>query len=162
MKVLNIHQRTISQPLSVVATLIDTLSSKEDMIWPKEKWPSMRLKEGLKIGSKGGHGPIRYWVKHYEPGKKIDFEFTKPSGFKGVHTLELKEISSQKTGIKHTIEMKTNGLATFTWVFAIRWLHDALMEDAFDKVENHFSPNTSHSRWNLWVKLLRFLLKPKK
>jgi hypothetical protein len=45
---------------------------------------------------------------------------------------------------------------------AIRWLHDAYIEDAFDKVENHFSEDKKSSEWTWWVKTLRKVMKPKK
>ena len=75
MKVINIHQREIQQPKKIIGQLISTLSSKEDNVWPTEKWPAMRFKDGLEEGSKGGHGPIRYVVKEYVIGEKIDFFF---------------------------------------------------------------------------------------
>lgn len=34
--------------------------------------------------------------------------------------------------------MTTTGSASLKWAIAIRWLHDAYIEDAFDKVENQF------------------------
>ena len=81
MKVLNVHRRTIHQPIEKVGALLSTLASKEDQIWPFEQWPRMKFKEGLTTGAKGGHGPIRYTVQHYHPGKLIRFQFNKPTGF---------------------------------------------------------------------------------
>ncbi|MEM1323749.1 MAG: hypothetical protein AAGG75_26040 [Bacteroidota bacterium] len=34
--------------------------------------------------------------------------------------------------------MQAQGTGILAWLLAVRWLHDALIEDAFDKVENHF------------------------
>lgn len=161
MKVVNIHSRIINQPKEQVAKLLQTLASKEDMVWPNHYWPAMRFKEGLHEGAYGGHGPIRYTINNYQPGKLIQFKFAKPSGFNGTHTLELSTISAQQTEIRHEINMYTTGISTFSWLFAIRWLHDALLEDAFDKVENYFSGQNKRTPWNWWVKVLRALLKPK-
>ena len=116
------------------------------MIWPKEKWPPMRFKDGLKVGAKGGHGPIKYIIEKYNPGEIIEFKFIKPSGFYGIHRFELKteksmensDVKQEKTEITHIIDMKTTGFGTILWIFFIRPLHNALLEDAFDKVENHF------------------------
>ena len=58
--------------------------------------------------------------------------------------------------------MKTTGSATLKWCLAIRWLHDAYIEDAFDKVENHCTESTKTTNWNLWVKTLRKVMTPKK
>lgn len=162
MKVLNIHSRTISQPRNKVVALLGTLATPNDKIWPKEYWPAMRLSNGLQVHSKGGHGPIGYTVEAYQPDEFVQFQFTKPQSFHGFHKLEIAELSPEKTRLTHTIDIKTSGSGIFAWLFAIRWLHDALIEDAFDKVENHFSPHKKRSDWNLWVHILRRFLAPKK
>lgn len=159
MKVLNIHHRIINQPKTVVVELLKTLATKEDKIWPKEKWPAMRFKQGLIEGAKGGHGPIRYFVKKIVPDESIEFQFTKPTGLIGIHKFEMKEIGKNQTEIKHTIDMQTNAVGTLQWKTFIRVLHDALIEDAFDKVENHFSNQEKKTPWSWWVKLLRMILK---
>ena len=115
----------------------------------------MKFKDGIKIGAKGGHGPIKYTVENYDPSELIQFRFLKPIGFKGIHKLELKELSNQKTQIKHTIDMQTSGKATVHWIFIIRALHNALIEDAFDKLENDLSNSHKKTEYNLWVKILR-------
>tara|TARA_R110002073_G_scaffold139232_2_gene289244 strand:+ start:21521 stop:22018 length:498 start_codon:yes stop_codon:yes gene_type:complete len=155
LKVLNIHTRIIEQPKAQLADCLATLSKPNDNLWPSEQWPAMRFKKGIEVGAKGGHGPIRYTVEEYDPSKCIQFRFTNPKGFDGIHKLELKEITNNKTQITHTIAMKTSGKATFNWIFAIRALHNALIEDGFDKLENKFSKDTKRSEWNWWVKLLR-------
>lgn len=155
MKVLNIHKRTLNQPKEKVAELLKTLSTENDRIWPKEKWPEMKFKEGIKIGAKGGHGPIRYSIEKYNPNELIQFRFSKPNGFNGIHKFEINELSDQKTEIKHTIDMNTEGKGTLIWFFAICSLHNALIEDGFDKLENNFFDNRKSTKWNIWVKFLR-------
>lgn len=161
MKVLNIHTRIIDQPKAAVSRLLETLASEKDMVWPTEYWPAMRFLEGLKLHAKGGHGPIRYTVEDYNSGEVIQFQFTNPHGFHGYHKLEISELSDTQTQLKHTINMHAMGSGIWNWIFAIRHLHDALIEDAFDKVENHFSAEKKRSKWNLWVRILRSLLKAK-
>ncbi|MEM1216613.1 MAG: hypothetical protein AAGJ82_13050 [Bacteroidota bacterium] len=155
MKVLNIHQRTIDQPIEKVAALFKTLATENDNIWPWEKWPKMKFSTGIKIGAQGGHGPIRYAVEQYDPAKIIQFRFSKPTGFTGTHAFELEQITSGQTQIKHTIRMNTSGKSTLLWVFGIRSLHDALMEDGLDKLENNFLAVKKKTEWNFWVKFLR-------
>ncbi|GJM32215.1 MAG: hypothetical protein DHS20C18_12160 [Saprospiraceae bacterium] len=162
MKVTNIHTRTIPSPKEKVAELFGTLASKNDQIWPIDKWPRMKFKEGLKVGATGGHGPIRYSVEQYIPGAFIRFKFSQPKGFDGFHQFEIKDLDKHTTVIKHTIDMQTSGKGSLAWVLVIRWLHDALIEDAFDKIENHFTTEKKETQWNIWVKLLRYLAKPKK
>ena len=156
MNVLNIHTRILDHPIDQVAPLLSTLATPDDQVWPSEKWPRMKFIKGIKEGAYGGHGPIRYTVDRVEPNG-IYWTFARPKGFRGRHFLQLSE-EEGKTKIQHTIQMKAKGLSILSWVLAIRWLHDALMEDAFDKVESHFTHTPIQSRWNLWVRFLRAVL----
>ncbi|NKI32957.1 hypothetical protein [Croceivirga thetidis] len=158
MKVLNVHSRIINQPKSKVVELVETLSTEHDAIWPKEKWPKMKFRGGIQEGAKGGHGPIRYSVEKYDPSTIIQFRFSKPEDFHGIHKFEIWDKSKEKTKIAHTIDMTTSGKGTLLWVFGIRSLHNALIEDAFDKMENHFSSEKKSTPWNLWVRILRSVL----
>lgn len=161
MKVVNVHRRIIQQPKAELAALFKTLASRDDKMLATDKWPAMKLDNGLSVGSKGGHGPIRYFVTAYRLGEFIRFQFTKPNGFDGGHEFEIIERASKETEIKHTITMNISGTALLTWPLAIRWLHDALIEDAFDKVENHFTQVKKTSSWNMWVRILRAVMKPR-
>jgi len=115
----------------------------------------MKFKDGIQVGAKGGHGPIKYSVEKYNPNKIIQFRFIKPNGFNGIHKFEITELDKEKSEIKHTIDMNTTGKGTFIWIFAIRSLHNALIEEGFDKIENNFSDNQRSTEWNMWVKFLR-------
>lgn len=159
MKVLNVHSRIIDQPKSELVGLFDTLATKNDRVFPIEKWPRMKFKEGLSLGAKGGHGPIKYTVAEIQPQQKVVFKFSKPEGFLGHHWFELIDRGADATELKHVIDIKTKGLAIFKWLLVIRPLHDALIEDALDKVENQFSSNKKKTPWSLWVRFLRALLK---
>ena len=159
MNVVNIHEREISTPLNNVAVLLDSLSSSSDKLWPNETWPAMIFDKPLQTGATGGHGPIGYTVKSYEPGKRIFFEFTAPPGLHGHHWFELEKGDSGKTIIRHVIEMRTTGITVISWPLVFSPLHNALVEDAFDKVERNSGLTPKGSKWNLWVKFLRWLLK---
>ncbi len=162
MKVTNIHKRIIHQPKESISKILDTLSSNNDLLWPKEKWPPMIFRNGLAAGATGGHRPIRYSVNKYVPGSSIEFNFLKPDGFNGIHKFEVKEIENGKTELKHTISMNVSGKGIFAWYVAIKWLHDALLEDCLDKAENNFLTEKISSDWNLWVRFLRRVLRKKK
>lgn len=161
MKIINEHKRIIHQPKDNISKLVEKLSSKDDKIWPYEHWPAIKFKDGLKVGSKGGHGIIRYTITEYDPNHIIKFQFSKPKGFNGTHEFRIQEVSQHQTEIKHLLQVNTSFVATFQWYLFIRWLHDALIEDAFDKVENHFSSKKKVSSYSVWVKLWRWLLAPK-
>ncbi|MEH6537503.1 MAG: hypothetical protein V7719_13985 [Psychroserpens sp.] len=161
MQVINSHKRIIHQPKEKVSELFKTLATTEDQVWPYNNWPAMRFKNGLRVGSRGGHGRIRYTIIEFQSGSRIKFEFTKPEGFNGTHELSIKGISDNTSEIAHSITMHTTIKASFLWVFVIRWLHDALIEDAFDNVENYFSEEKKKTKYNLLVSLLRAFYKRK-
>lgn len=162
MRVTNIHKRKLQQSIDKVSLLFHTLATDKDLIWPSENWPAMRFKDGVKVGSKGGHGIIRYSIIALEKGKSITFKFSKPDDFIGNHTLYLKAVSENETEITHEIKMHTATLkASVLWLFVIRWLHDALLEEAFDKVENHFMDVKKLPKYNIWVHFLRNTFKRK-
>jgi hypothetical protein len=160
--VLNIHKRTLNQPKIKVVELLETLASENDKIWPNEKWPAMKFKNGIKNGAKGGHGPIRYSVEKYEPNEIIQFRFSEPKGFNGIHKFEISGLSENQTEIQHTIDMQTVGKGTITWLLAVRSLHNALIEDAFDKIENNFTLSKKSTEWNFWVKIFRKIMSRKR
>ncbi len=161
MNVINIHKRRINQPKESVYKLLDTLTTKDDKVWPYEKWPAIRFKNGLKVGSAGGHGPIKYRVDSIDYNKGIVFSFTN-TGFNGTHVLKVEELSDSEVEISHTIKMKTSGFAVLYWLFLVKWFHDALIEDAFDKLENHFLSEKKETEYNFWVKFLRMLKNKKR
>ena len=162
MKITNIHKRDYNLPSSILSEALASLSSEKDLLWPKEEWTPMILNNGLKKNSNGGHGPIEYFVQQYEYGKTVEFCFTKPEEFVGIHKFEIIEFSPEKTGLKHTIEMKVNLKGLLTWYIVVKWLHDALLEDCLDKVYNQHNDQKIKTPQNYWVKTLRKILKPKK
>ncbi len=157
--IVNIHQRILRAPITQVGELIDGLSSPADSLWPKEHWPAMRFDRPLQVGAVGGHGPIRYVVESYQPGRSICFRFTAPRGFLGTHRFSVEKIAVDRMRLCHTIEMRVTGFARLSWPLVFRPLHDALLEDALTKAERYLSsaPVTGR-KWSLWVRLLRWTL----
>ncbi|MEO0526450.1 MAG: hypothetical protein AAFZ89_04450 [Bacteroidota bacterium] len=161
MKVYNVHTRTVHGPKKDLSRILETLATKDDKVWPRENWPPMRFKESLRVGSIGGHGPIGYVVKERLKGEFVRFEFLRPKGFIGIHEFIIEEVKANETMITHIIDMKTVGIDTLKWILVIRPLHNALTEDALDKIENHFLEEKKRSRHSPWVVLWRRLLTPK-
>lgn len=155
MQVLNTHIRIIDIPTEEIVSIFETLSTKNDKVWPLEKWPAMKFNEGIQTGAKGGHGPIKYSVEIYNPRKIIQFRFSRPKGFVGIHKFEIKELTNKKTEISHTIKMKMSLGGSFVWFLGVRALHNALIEDCFDKVENQFLEQKKKTKSNYWVVFLR-------
>ncbi|MEP7252926.1 MAG: hypothetical protein ABI683_11125, partial [Ginsengibacter sp.] len=120
MKVINIHKRVINQPKAEIAKLFETLATENDMMLATDKWSPMKLDNGLRVGSKGGHGKIGYTVQEYIPGESVHFKFTKPKKFNGFHKFEISEMGNNATEIKHTIDANISGTAIFLYPIAIR------------------------------------------
>jgi hypothetical protein len=158
LKVLNRHARRFDAEPEKVGACLDSLASRQDLLWPGEQWPAMAFDKPLGVGARGGHGPIRYSVEEYQPAQKVVFRFTSPKGFDGTHTFEVEDLA---TGceLRHTIDMRASGPALLTWPLLFRPLHDALLEDGLDKVEAHLRGREWHRRkWSPWVRFLRGIL----
>ena len=48
MKVLNVHSRVIECQKSQIDQLLESLTSREDKVWPSEHWPKIFFKDGTK------------------------------------------------------------------------------------------------------------------
>ena len=131
----NVHERTIPATLQTVGAMLDTLSGSADSVWPGEHWPPMRFDRPLGVGADGGHGDVLYTVTEYVPGRKVVFRFADGSGFVGTHRLELAEAAAGGTLVRYLIDARTGGPMRLLWPTVVRWMHDAVVEDLFDKVE---------------------------
>ena len=155
MSVQNRHARRFPADPEVVGTLIDGLGSREDRLWPRERWPALTMDGPLDESPKGGHGPIRYFVQEYERGRRVLFRFTGPPGFDGTHRFELRPAAGG-CQLEHVIDMKVRGSAILSWPLLFRPLHNALLEDALDKAEAHVRGEEWRPRPFPWtVRLLR-------
>jgi hypothetical protein len=159
MRVRNVHQREFPLSQATVGALIDSLASREDRLWPRDKWPPMRFDRPLAVGAVGGHGPVRYSVEQYHPGHSILFCFSAPRGFNGTHRFEV-ETRQGHTVLRHVIEMNATGSALISWPFFFRPLHDACLEDCLDRATISLGIALSHpARHSVYVRLLRAVMR---
>lgn len=152
MKIINIHTRRINASVAQLTPLLRTLGSTDDLVWPHEDWPRMQLDRPLQAGAIGGHGPIRYRVSICEPTQRLRFEFMR--GSMGFHEVTLRNEGTHCL-LTHTINTRPTLKFFIAWHLSIRFMHDALIEDLFDKLQAQFEPLPQRSRWNIYVKLLR-------
>lgn len=152
----NVHEREISATRGEVAALINSLGSKNDRLWPRGEWPAMRLDGPLRVGASGGHGPVRYFVTQYEPGERVEFQFTSPSGFNGFHSFTATSLTGKSVLLRHELSMSPSGMSILTWPIFFRPLHNALIEECLDRgeIECGSSPVMVRRR-TIWTKLLR-------
>lgn len=158
MKVRNVHEMELPVPIQRVGALIDSLGSSEDALWPVNDWPRMRFDGPLRAGARGGHGPIRYVVEDYRPGKSVRFRFTGPGGFDGFHCYEVSTLSAGTTLLRHSLEMTARGSAVLSWPFAFEPLHDALMEDSLSFAQASLGLTPQARQWSIRVRFLRWLV----
>lgn len=156
--IINVHEREYQRPIAEVAALVTTLASQDDRLWPSECWPPMRFDRGLAQGASGGHGPVRYRVESVDPVREVRFRFTGPSGFDGWHAFTITEASEAATVLRHEIHLHPRRWARLTWPLFFRPMHDALLEEAFDKAARELGiPPEAPYRRGAWVRLLRRL-----
>jgi hypothetical protein len=153
MQIVNIHKRHLPASVAQVGELIATAASKDDRVWPHENWPRMYFDRPIQVGAVGGHGPIHYRVVTYWPQECVRFEFT--SGSVGWHELQLQATGEHTCLLTHTIQTQPSLKFRIEWLLVIRHMHDALIEDLFDKLESQFQPLAQPNHWNAYVKLLR-------
>jgi hypothetical protein len=131
MRVRNVHRRAIGSP-GQLGALLDGLGSDADRLWPRDRWPRLRLDGPLRIGARGGHGPVRYQVELYEPSRRIRFRFERPRGFDGTHEFCVIADPEGSAQLVHVLEARMSGAARLSWSLMFCPLHDALIEDALD------------------------------
>jgi hypothetical protein len=158
-RVVNVHERALPASTAEVGALLDTLASPRDCLWPRDRWPAMRLDRPLGAGASGGHGPVRYVVDEYWPGERASFRFTRPVGFHGYHAFLVRGAAGGATLLRHELIMRARGPALLTWPLVFRPLHDALIEDALDMAAVALGQVVAPRKWSRRVRVLRWLFR---
>ena len=151
----NLHERAFAASPEAAGRLLDGLSGHPDPLWPEGPWPPMRFDRPLGVDATGGHGPIRYQVEEYEPGHRVLFRFSGPTGLTGTHEWQA---AAAPAGcfLRHVIEGQSAGKMLLAWPLVYRPLHDALIEAALDKAEQALTGAVARPQsWSWWVRLLR-------
>lgn len=155
MTVHNVHERRFpGHTTREVARLLDTVGSSGDRLWPTRfgNFPAMRLDGPLADRPSGGHGLVRYHVESYDPGSQVTFRFG-DIGLDGTHRLEV--LAGDTPGLRHTIDAQPRGVMRLAWPLAVRWLHDACLEELLDVAEAELAAQTPElRRHGAWVRLL--------
>jgi hypothetical protein len=158
MKIYNRHERKIQATATEVGVLLDTLSGPADQLWPVEDWPPMKFDALLQEGARGGHGPVRYCVTEYAPGRRVVFLFDADGLTGGLDGRHFFEVVPRRdcTLIRHVVDADCGLRMWAKWRVLIGPMHDALIEDAFDRVEQKLHGGfTKRFRWSPWVRFLR-------
>ncbi|WP_420112635.1 DUF3995 domain-containing protein [Pseudactinotalea sp.] len=127
----NVHEREVAATPAEVWELMSAFGTPADRVWPSDRWPALTLSDGVRVGSHGGHGPIRYRVEAVEDGAGLTFRFDPEAGISGAHAFTLAP-TSIGTRVMHTMLIDHPGTAVATVIVP---LHDALLEDLLDQLE---------------------------
>ncbi|MEV7397230.1 DUF2867 domain-containing protein [Aeromicrobium sp. NPDC092404] len=160
--VVNVHERLVPASASRVGAFLDRVGGPDDLWWPAPAWPAMVLEAPLAAGVLGGHGPIRYRVTEHVPGRSVVFTFDERVGLRGTHRFDVVPRDERSCVVRHVIEARTTGAMRLVWPLAMRWLHDALVEDLMDRVETEAGhPPARPARWSWWVRQVRRATRPR-
>ncbi|WP_320775369.1 SRPBCC family protein [Streptomyces sp. CRN 30] len=155
MAVLNVHERPLPASPDEVGALLDALGSPGDRLWPPG-WPAVRFEGPLAVGVPGGHGPVRYVVSDYVPGRWVRFRFTGPRGFEGFHEFGVEALGDRRTVLRHTLVVSPRGPLWPLWPLFVRPLHDAVFRQCLDRAEHALTGTvTRPARWSLYARVLR-------
>lgn len=154
MRIVNVHQRLLHASPQRVSELLASLGSPSDRLWPRNGWPPMRLDGPVAPGAAGGHGPIRYRVEAWEPGRLVRFRFHRMRGVDGWHAFEILDATAQHCVLEHRMEATITGLMALKWLFVIRPLHDACLEDMLSQAETSLGHESRVVPWSPYVRFL--------
>ncbi|HZG96573.1 MAG TPA: hypothetical protein VEZ46_17895 [Mycobacteriales bacterium] len=129
----NVHEREIDADAEMVGAPLDSLASADDRMWPGDVWIPMRFGRPLQVGAVGGHGDVHYTVTGIEVEPA-------PGG----------------TLVRHVLEGRPRGAMRVVWPLVVGGLHDAVLEDLLDRVEENATGSVPNpARWTAKTRLLR-------
>ena len=135
----NVHERSIPADAEAAGVLLDGLGRPGDRLWPSQFRYPMVLDAPLGVGADGGHGPIRYHVVEYEPGRRARFAFHRGVGIEGFHELEIQALPGGRCRMRHVLMGRTRGRMRLLFPVLVEPLHDAVIEDLFDNAERELT-----------------------
>lgn len=154
----NVHEREIDATPEDVGALLATLGSPQDRLWPAADWMPMRLDREVAVGATGGHADIRYTVSSYDPGSRVEFTFVPPTALVGWHAFEVEPRPGGGSLLRHVLVAEPRGSYRLLLPLVVRWIHDAVVEDALDRAEEAVGAGpAAPARWSAWVRVLRRL-----
>jgi hypothetical protein len=128
----NVHERELPVPAAEVGRLVDRIGAVDDPLWPSPAWVPVRFDRPR---APGGHGPVRYHVTGYEPGRRVELTFHPRTGLIGSHTLEVEERGPQACVLRHSLTARPAGTMRLLWPAIVRVCHDTVIEHLLDNAE---------------------------
>jgi len=141
----NVHERRIAASADEVGELLETWGSAGDRFWRTDVSEPAWLDRGLDVGSRGGHGPVRYTVTHHLPRRRVDLAFEPDLGLRGRHTFEIRPAGADACVARHELVAATEGWLTLLRPLLIA-LHDATVEDVLDHVQRELTGSANRGQ----------------
>lgn len=158
----NVHERTVAAPIARLGPLLDRLGGPRDVLWPTPAWQPMVLDRPVAAGAAGGHGSIRYRVTAHDPGRKVEVAFEPGQGIDGWLAFTAEPKTSGSTLLRIIAEAQFSGVMRLAWPLAVRWAHDAVVEELLDNAERAVGNGPERpARRSLWVRALRLMESPR-
>lgn len=154
-KIRNVHQRRITADPEVVWGLLMAMPGPDGQLWPPGI-PTMRFDGPMQLGADGRHGPIHYTVTTLDAtGGDLVFGFRDPTGLAGHHSFHVRPDGRTGTWLRHEVIADPTGWMQLAWPLAIRWVHDAVVEEIMDRAEVAAGTGPAQPyRRSPWVKCL--------
>ncbi len=155
---INIHERSYpGHTAAQLGALLDSVGGPKDRIWTQTgNYPPMRMDGPASELPAGGHGLVRYTTVAHEPGRSVTWRFDDVVGIDGTHRLEV--LTGNDDGgpvLRHTIEGRMTGSMRLAWPLAVRWLHDACLEEVLDQAGAALTGRPAEPpRHGWWVRFL--------
>lgn len=154
----SLHSRKFKCSKQSIMILISKFASEESPLWAYKLWPRDKFDSEIRIGAVGGHGATRYIVEKYDAEKELIFRFIAPKKYIGFHGFRFIEEDGDVV-LTHFTSLSLKGYHWLMWHLAIRWVHDALIEDSFDSAELFLTGKVLRpNRWKWRVYFLRHCL----
>jgi hypothetical protein len=119
----------------------------------------MVLDGPVAVGAAGGHGPIRYRVTAHDPGRRVEFTADPGIGMTGTHTFSVEPDGGSGSIVRHVLDGRLSGSMVLGWPVVVRWVHDAVLEDLFDRAETAVGTGPARpARWTPWVRVLHAVM----
>lgn len=140
----NVHERALPVPAAEAGLLLDRIGAADDPLWPAPAWVPVRFDRPLAVGADGGHGPVRYHVTGYEPGRRVELTFHPRTGLIGGHTLEVEERGPHACVLRHRLSARPAGRMRLLWPALVRVCHDTVIEHLLDNAERVLTGTVAH------------------
>ena len=93
------------------------------------------------------------------PGRRIQFRFMEPKGFRGVHRFEIEPVGDACTRLRHVIGIRRSGVTWLARALAFGRCTMATLEDALGRADSFVGKQLPRRELSTWVRLVRWIVR---